>query len=163
MSEHAGKVSHQRAIDVVRGYAHHDAIAVRDALAGLSPDGWTEVYSVLNGLLRSTIGITELTGRQWNPGRFVRLADEVAAAAPLHLEFAIAEATRAWAGGGGWALRAFSGGDLSEAVHMTAVFIAVLGLALWGESGFLQVVETLDESVTAVMNGRPFGIPDSRP
>ncbi|MDX3077636.1 hypothetical protein [Streptomyces sp. MI02-7b] len=33
---------------------------------------------------------------------------------------------------------------------MTAVLVAALSLALWGRAGFLDVVETLRESVTAL-------------
>ncbi|MEU6341756.1 hypothetical protein ABZ883_12510 [Streptomyces sp. NPDC046977] len=163
MSEHPGKPSHERAIDVVRGYANHNAVAVRNALADLDPGGWTDVFGVLNGLLRSTIGIVELTGAEWNTGQLVRHADEVAAAAPPHYEFAVAEATRAWALGDVSPLRTFADGDLPAAVHITGVFVAVLGLALWGRAGFLDVVNRLDESAAALMNSPDSAIPTIRP
>ncbi|MFF3559344.1 hypothetical protein ACFYXS_04795 [Streptomyces sp. NPDC002574] len=164
MSENTGRASHERAIDVVRGYAHHDGIAVREALAGLEADGWTEVHVVLNGLLHSTLGIMELTGAQGKLGQLVRYADEAAAAAPLHYEFALGEATRAWALGATSALRTFAGRDVPETVHMTGVLIAAPGLALWGKPGFLDVVERLQESVTALLvNDRPSGTPHRRP
>ena len=92
-----------------------------------------EVCAILNGLLRSTIRIMELTGRRWNVGDLVRQTDEVAAAAPPHHEFAVAEATRAWACGDLSAMRDLSSRDLSPAVHTTAVGIAVLGSSCAGQ------------------------------
>nr|WTB28907.1 hypothetical protein OG781_04645 [Streptomyces sp. NBC_00830] len=158
MSDYAGKASYDRAIDVVRGYADHDSIAVRDALAGLNEGGWMEVYAVLSGLLRSTMSITELTGERSKLGHLVRHADEVAAAAPLQYEFAVAEAVRAWARGDESALRTLSGRDLPGTVHVTAVFIAVLGQGLWGRTGFLDVLKRFHESVTELVNDQPSGI-----
>ncbi|MEU2287267.1 hypothetical protein ABZ614_36070 [Streptomyces sp. NPDC013178] len=158
MSDAAHRTSHERAMDVLRGYTDHDALAVREALAGLDAGGWTEVYAVLSGLLRSTISIMELTGRRWELDSLVRHADEVAAAAPPHYEFAVAEATRAWARGDQPAMRALSGRDLPGAVHMTAVGVAVLGSALWGRTGFLGVLEEFHETVTALVNDPPPGL-----
>ncbi|MFG2422707.1 hypothetical protein ACGFWD_27120 [Streptomyces sp. NPDC048448] len=158
MSDHAGKTPYERALEVVQGYANHDPIAVQDALAGLNAGGWSEVYAVLSGLLRSTISIMELTGEPWKLYEFVQHADEVAAAAPLHYEFAVAEATRAWAGGDNLALRTFAGGDLPGSVHMTAVSLAVLGLALWGRTGFLDVIEEFHVAVAALVNDQLSGI-----
>ncbi|MFJ5219687.1 hypothetical protein ACIP98_33920 [Streptomyces sp. NPDC088354] len=128
MSENSGKASHERAIEVVRGYGRHDGIAVREALTDLDADGWTEVHALLNGLLHSTLGM-ELTGQQGKLGQLVRYADEVAAAAPLPHELAVGEAARAWALGDTSALRASSGHglrDVPEAVHMTGVLVAAL-------------------------------------
>ncbi|MFC9913259.1 hypothetical protein [Streptomyces sp. NPDC059862] len=158
MSDAAHKTSHDRALDVVRGYTDRDALAVQEALAGLDAGSWTEVYAVLSGLLRSTVSIMELTGRQWKPGDLVRHADEVAATAPPHYEFAVAEATRAWARGDQSAMRALSGRDLPGAVHMTAVGVAVLGLALWGRTGFHGVLKEFHQTVTALVNDRPSGV-----
>ncbi|MPY47368.1 hypothetical protein [Streptomyces acidicola] len=158
MSDEAEKTSRDRAMDVVRGYADHDAIAVQDALAGLDAGNWIKVYAVLSGLLRSTISIMELTGERWKLDHLVRHADEVAAAAPPHYEFTVAEAARAWARGDQSALRTLSGRDLAGAVHMTAVFLAVLGLALWGRDGFLDVLRAFHETVTALVNDQPLGI-----
>ncbi|WP_405876418.1 MULTISPECIES: hypothetical protein [unclassified Streptomyces] len=158
MSDAAHKASRDRAIDVVRGYTDHDAMAVQEVLAGLDAGGWVEVYAVLSGLLRSTISIMELTDKQWKLGDLVRRTDEVAAAAPPHYEFAVAAATRAWARGDQSALRALSGQDLPGAVHMTAVGVAVLGLALWGRAGFLNVLKGFHETATALVNDRPSGV-----
>ncbi|MEV6654179.1 hypothetical protein [Streptomyces sp. NPDC051219] len=158
MSDHAGKTAYDRALEVVQGYANHDAIAVQDALAGLNASGWSEVYAVLSGLLRSTISIMELTGEQWKLGDLVRHADEVAAAAPLHYEFVVAEVARAWARGDDSGLRTLSGRDLPGAVHVTAAFVAVLGLALWGRTGFLDVIKEFHVAVSALVNDQPFGI-----
>ncbi|EKX62298.1 hypothetical protein PV416_45355 [Streptomyces ipomoeae] len=158
MSEAAHKTSRDRAMDVVRGYADHDAIAVHEALAGLDADSWAEVYAVLSGLLRSTISIMEMSGRRCMPGHLVRQADEVAAAAPPHYELAVAEATRAWARGDQSAMRALSGRDLPGAVHMTAVGVAVLGLSLWGRTGFLDVLKEFHETVTALVNDPLSGV-----
>ncbi|MET9850906.1 hypothetical protein ACFZC6_17400 [Streptomyces ossamyceticus] len=141
MSDTPHRTSYDAALDAVRGYAHSDAVAVREALAGLDARSWTEVYDVLGGLLRSTIGIMELTGRHWKLDDLVRCTDGVSAAAPPHYEFAMAEATRAWARGDQSVMRAFSGRDIQGAAHMSAIGVAVLGLALWGRSGLLAVLE----------------------
>jgi hypothetical protein len=141
MSDAPHRTSYDAALDAVRGYAHSDAVAVREALAGLDARSWTEVYTALGGLLRSTVGIMELTSRHWKLDDLVRYTDEVSAAAPPHYEFAMAEATRAWARGDQSVMRAFSGRDIQGAVHMSAIGVAVLGLALWGRSGLLAVLE----------------------
>ncbi|GAB2889390.1 hypothetical protein GCM10027074_67160 [Streptomyces deserti] len=154
MSDTAPKTSHERALDVVRGYTDRNAVAVEEALSGLDAGSWIEVYAILSGLLRSTISIMELSGKRWQVGELVRHTDEVAAVAPPHHEIAIAEATRAWARGDESAMRALSGQDLPGAVHMTAVGVAVLGLALWGRLGFLAVLEEFHETATALVNDR---------
>ncbi|MFD7406524.1 hypothetical protein ACFV7R_28475 [Streptomyces sp. NPDC059866] len=158
MSDAAHKTSHERAVDIVRGYTDRDALVVEEALAGLDAGSWIEVYTVLSGLLRSTISLMELTDKRWKVGDLVRHADEIAAAAPPHYEFAVAEATRAWARGDQPAMRALSDPDLPGAVHMTAVGVAVLGLGLWGRTGFLDVLEEFGETVTALVNDRPSGV-----
>jgi hypothetical protein len=150
MSDTAHKTSRDRALDLVRGYVDHDGIAVQEALEGLDAGGSLEVYAILNGLVRSTLTIMELTGRPFRLEDLVRLADEVAVAAPLHYEFAVAEATRAWARGDQSAMRAVSCRDLIGAVHITAVGVAVLGLALWGRSGLLDVLAEFHEAATAL-------------
>ncbi|MEU6375125.1 hypothetical protein [Streptomyces sp. NPDC046909] len=152
MSDAAQMTSRDRAMDVVRGYVHHDGSAVQMALEGLDADGSLEVYAVLNGLVRSTISIMELTGRSFGLDDLVRQADGIAVAAPLHYEFAIAEATRAWARGDQSAMRAVSCQDLSGAVHITAVGVAVLGLALWGRTGFLDVLAEFHEADIALLH-----------
>ena len=157
MSDTAHKTSRDRAMDVVRGYASQDTVAVQEALAGVDAGSWVEVYAVVSGLLRSTISILELTGRRLELDELVRHSDAVAVAAPPHYEFAVAEATRAWARGDQSALRALSGEDLPGAVHMTAVGVVVLGLALWGRSGFLTVLDELAKTVSALSNERPSG------
>ncbi|MEV5200620.1 hypothetical protein [Streptomyces sp. NPDC053720] len=157
MSDSARKTQVNRAMDVIRGYADHDATVVRDALAGLDAVGWIEAYAVLSGLLRSTISILELTGEEWKVGRVIEHVDEVASAAPPHYEFVIAEAARAWACGDQSALRALAGRDPLGAVHVTAVFVAVLGLALWGRTEFLGVLTACDESVGAIVNDQSSG------
>ncbi|MEU6356591.1 hypothetical protein ABZ896_46025 [Streptomyces sp. NPDC047072] len=153
MSDTAQRISRDRALDVVRGYVDQDAVAVREALAGLDAGGSLEVYAVLNGLLRSTISIMELTGRSWRLDDLVRRADEVAVAAPPHYEFAAAEATRAWARGDESAMRAASCRDLTGAVHITAVGVTVLGLALWGRTGFLDVLQEFGLTAAALADG----------
>lgn len=157
MDNAAHKTSGDHAMDVVRGYADHDANAVQKALAGLDAGSWIEVYAVLSGLLRSTISIMELTGRRWDLDELVRGSDEVAAAAPPHYELAIARCTRAWARGDHSEMRALSGQDLPGAVHMTAVGVTVLGVALWGRAGLLAVLRELDETVSALADERPSG------
>ncbi|MFE6624451.1 hypothetical protein ACFZBP_37710 [Streptomyces sp. NPDC008086] len=152
MSDTAHLTSRDRAVGVVRGYAAHDADAVQDALNGLNPESRVEVYAVLSALLRSTISIMELTGRRWKLDELVRHSDEVAAAAPPHYEFAVAEATRAWARGDHSAMRSLSGQDLLGALHMTAVGITVLGLCLWGRTGLLDVLEEFDRTVAALVD-----------
>ncbi|GAQ50414.1 hypothetical protein a10_00191 [Streptomyces acidiscabies] len=141
------------AVEVVRGYVDHDTDAVQAALAGLDADSRVEVYALLNGLLHSTISIMELTGRRWRLDELVRHADEVATAAPPHYEFAITEATRAWARGDGSAMRALSGRDVLGAVHMTAVGVTALGLALWGRAGLLDVLEEFDRIAGGLVDG----------
>ncbi|MFJ9705787.1 hypothetical protein [Streptomyces sp. NPDC101234] len=154
MSNTARKTSSDYALDVVRGYADHDATAVQEALAGLDAGSWIEVYAVLSGLLRSTISIMELTGRRWNLDELVRGSDEVAAVAPPHYEFAMAETTRAWDRGDESAMRALSGQDLLGAVHMTAAGVAVLGTALWGRAKLLDVLREFGQAVTELAKDR---------
>lgn len=150
MSDAAQKTSRDRALDVVRGYVDHDPVAVCEALDGLEAGGSLEVYAILNGLLRSTISIMELTGRPWRLDDLVRRADEIAVSAPPHYEFAVAEATRAWARGDESAMRAASCRDLTGAVHITAVGVTVLGLAVWGRTGFLDVLAEFHEAARAI-------------
>ncbi|WP_416973036.1 hypothetical protein [Streptomyces sp. 4F14] len=151
MSDAVRDIGRDRALEVVHGYADGDADAVSRALDGLDEDGWAAVYTVLSGLLNTTVGIVELTGTRQPLGQVVRCADEVASVAPPHYEFAIAEATRAWARGDRGVLRAMSGQDLPGAVHMTAVFVTVLGVTLWGRAGFFGVLRTFHETVTALL------------
>ncbi|MFK0159476.1 hypothetical protein ACIQVL_19385 [Streptomyces sp. NPDC090499] len=158
MSDAAHQISHGRALKLVRGYMDHNGIAVREALEGLNEGGSIEVYAILNGLLRSTISILELTGKSWNLDDLVRQADELAAAAPPHYEFAVGEATRAWARGDQSAMRAVSCRDLSGAVHITAVGTAVLGLKLWGRTGFLDVLKEFHEAATALVSDPRSGV-----
>ncbi|MDX2681358.1 hypothetical protein [Streptomyces soliscabiei] len=171
MSDDAARqTSRDRALNVVRGYANHDGIAVRDALDGLDGvegldglDGLDagssiEVYAILNGLLRSTISIMELTGKAWKLDDLVRQADEVAVAAPPHYEFAVGEATQAWARGDQSAMRAVSCQDVVGAVHITAVGVAVLGRAVWGRTGFLDVLQEFHDVATALAHDRPSGV-----
>jgi hypothetical protein len=157
MSDDEHRTCCDRAVDVVLGYACHDGLAVQEALAGLDADGWTEVHAVLSGLLRSAVSNVELSGERWHLGDLVRHADEVAAAAPAHYEFAVAEAMRAWARGDRSAVRARLRQDLQGAVHITAVAVAVLGSALWGRAGLLDVLKEFRETVTALTNDYPFG------
>ncbi|MFJ8028507.1 hypothetical protein [Streptomyces sp. NPDC096311] len=151
MSDAAHKTSRDRAMNVVRGYADHDGVAVREALDGLDSGGLLEMYAILNGLVRSTISILELTGRPFRLDDLVRQADEVATVAPPHYEFAVAEATRAWARGDRSAMRAVSCQDVTGAVHITAVGVAVLGTALWGRAGFLDVLAEFHEAAVALV------------
>ncbi|MFM9441279.1 hypothetical protein [Streptomyces acidiscabies] len=150
MSDAAESTSRERALEVLRAYANGDADAVEDAVSGLDDGGWVEVYAILGGLLNTTVGIAELTGTRHPLERVVRCADEVAAVAPPHYEFAISEATRAWARGDQDALRAMSGRDLPGAAHMTAVFVTVLGVSLWGRAGFLGVLRTFHDTVVSL-------------
>lgn len=158
MSEGAQKPPGRRAVDVVRGYADRDALAVQDALAGLDAVAWMEMYAVLSGLLHSTVSIIEVTGRSWPSGRLVEHVDDLAAGAPPHYEFAVAEAARAWARGDRSALSALPGRDPLGAVHVTAVFVAAMGLAVWGRAGFLGVLTAYDDTVTALVTGQPSGL-----
>lgn len=158
MSDAARKTTHDRALEAVRGYANHDAVAVGDALTGLEDDRWIEVYAVLSGLLRSTISIMELTGERWKLCHLVRYVDEVSAAAPPHYEFAIAAAARAWADGDESALLAMARHDLVGAVHMTAVFVVVAGHALWGASGFHAVLREFQETAAELVEDPASGI-----
>lgn len=141
-------------MDVVRGYTDRDAVAVEEALSGLDASSWTEVYAFLSGLLHSTVSIMELSGKRWQVGELVRHTEEVAAVAPPHHEFAVVEATRAWARGDESAMHALSCQDLPGAVHMTAVGVVVLGLALWGRPGFLAVLEEFQVTADALANDR---------
>lgn len=158
MSNPAHKTSHDHALDVVQGYAHQDAVAVQKAVAGLDADGWAEAYALLSGLLRSTISIMELTGRTWKLDDLVRACDDIATAAPPHYEFAMAQSTRAWAAGDESAMRALSHRDIPGAVHMTAIGIATLGLALWGRAGFLDVLAEFHAAADFLTNDPTPGV-----
>ncbi|WP_405820511.1 hypothetical protein OG241_33035 [Streptomyces sp. NBC_01390] len=157
MSNAAHKTSSDRAMDVVRGYVDHDGVAVREALDSLDTAGSLEVHAILNGLVRSTISIMELTGRPFALEDLVRQADAVATVAPLHYELAVSEATRAWARGDQSAMRAVSCRDPTGAVHITAVGVVVLGLALWGRTGFLDVLAEFHEAATVLTEEWPSG------
>ncbi|MCL8011253.1 hypothetical protein [Streptomyces sp. AS02] len=159
MSDAAQKTSRDLALDIVRGYVDRDAVAVGEALQGLDAGGSLEVYAILNGLLRSTISIMELTGRPWQVDDLVRRADEVAVSAPPHYEFAAAEATRAWARGDESAMCAASCRDLAGAVHITAVGVTVLGLAVWGPTGFLDVLAEFHQVTAALADEGAHDIP----
>lgn len=158
MSDGAQKSPAGRAVDVVRGYANRDAIAVQDALSGLDTVARTEMHAVLDGLLRSTVSLIEVTGERWTARQLVDRADEVATAAPPHYGFAIGEAARAWARKDRSARHAPPGRDPLGAVHVTAAFVAALGLVLWGGPGFLGVLAAYDDTVTAIVNGRSFAL-----
>ncbi|MEV7869710.1 hypothetical protein AB0P17_27300 [Streptomyces sp. NPDC088124] len=162
MSSTVHKTSRDRALDIVRGYVGHDAVAVREALDGLDTGGSLEVYTILNGLLRSTISVMELTGRPWRQDDLVRRADEVAVSAPPHYEFAVSEATRAWARGDTSAMRAASCRDPAGAVHITAVGVTVLGQALWGRTGFLDVLGEFHEAAAALADEWIYDITEHR-
>lgn len=90
----------------------------------------------------------------------MRWADEVAVAAPPHYEFATAEATRAWARGDESAMRAASCRDLTGAVHITAVGVTVLGLAVWGRAGFLDVLAEFRQVAAALADEWVYDIPE---
>ncbi|WP_340384678.1 hypothetical protein U5640_43245 [Streptomyces sp. SS7] len=158
MNDAAGKTPHDRAFDIVRGYVDQDAVAVHEALDGPGADGASEVYAILKGLLRSTLSIMQLTGRSWRLDDLVRRADEIAVSAPPHYEFAVAEATRAWARGDESAMRAASCRDLAAAVHITAVSVTVMGLAVWGRTGFLDVLTESHETAAALARERGYGM-----
>jgi len=147
-----------RALGVLRGYVDGDAKGVEGALAGLDERGWVEVYAVLSGLLNTTVGIMELAGGRQPSERIARSADEVASVAPPHYEFAVSEATRAWARGDRTALRAMSERDVPGAVHLTAVFVTVFGVAVWGRTGFLDVLRAFQEAGTDLPGDRPSGV-----
>jgi hypothetical protein len=133
MSDGAQKSPGYRAVDVV---------------------AWREMRSVLSGLLHSTVSVIEMTGQRWTTGQLVEHVDDVAAAAPPHYEFAIAEAARAWARGDRSALSALPGRNPLGAVHVTAVFVAALGPALWGGAGFLGVLTAYGDTVAAIAGRR---------
>ncbi|MEU2269348.1 hypothetical protein ABZ568_23680 [Streptomyces olindensis] len=109
---------------------------------------------------RSTRRWTVWTGRPCRLEDLVRWADEVAVAAPPHYEFATAEATRAWARGDESAMRAASCRDLTGAVHITAVGVTVLGLAVWGRAGFLDVLAEFRQVAAALADEWVYDIPE---
>ncbi|WP_051854698.1 hypothetical protein [Streptomyces sp. NRRL B-1347] len=134
-----------RALGVVRGYAAHDAGAVTEALARADEAAQQQTYAVLGGLLRSTLALVQLTGRELRTGEVVRLADEVAAVAPADYEFTVTEAVRAWARGDQEGFRSANAADPLGGLHVTAVLTALLGLALWGREAFLDVLTAYEE------------------
>ncbi|MEX3106742.1 MULTISPECIES: hypothetical protein [unclassified Streptomyces] len=150
MSEAAPSTSRERALEALRAYATGDADALESAVSGLDEGGWAEVYGILGGLLSTTVALAELTGTRHPLEQVVRCSDEVAAVAPPHYEFAISEAARAWARGDRGALRAMPERDLPGAVHMTAVFVTVLGVSLWGRTRFLGVLRTFHETAVSL-------------
>ncbi|WP_172382524.1 hypothetical protein [Streptomyces sp. MNP-20] len=134
-----------RALGVVRGYAARDAAAVTRALARVGEAERQQTYAVLGGLLRSTLALVELTGRELRTGEVVRLADEVAAAAPTAYEFTVTQAVRAWASGDREAFRSAHADDPLGDLHVTAVLVVLLGLALWGRETFLDTLRAYEE------------------
>ncbi|MDG5803745.1 hypothetical protein P9869_13895 [Streptomyces ossamyceticus] len=67
----------------------------------------------------------------------------------------MAEATRARARGGQSMMRAFSGREIQGAGHMSTTGVAVLGLALWGRSGLLDVLEEFGATADALVHDPP--------
>ncbi|MGW2598831.1 hypothetical protein [Streptomyces klenkii] len=128
------------ALALVRGYAEHDPAAVAAALAALEPSGRATAYGVLGGLLQFTLSIVEIGGHHMGVCRLVRLADSVAPAVPPSYGPAVTEAVRAWARDDQAAVRRVTGTDLACALHVSAVFVTALGLALWGRFSFLNVL-----------------------
>lgn len=157
MNDGTATTAADNAIDALRGYADRDAFAVQRALGALDADTLRETYAVLTSLLSSTVSIMEVSDTSWRVGPIVRAADEAAAAAPPHYEFAIVEAIRAWACRDHTKQRAVSSHDLAGAVHATAVFVTVLGTELWGRDAFLDVLQqfsrTLAEAARKDLSG----------
>ncbi|WP_234330493.1 hypothetical protein [Streptomyces acidiscabies] len=50
-------------------------------------------------------------------------------------------------------MRALSGRDVLGAVHMTAVGVTALGLALWGRAGLLDVLEEFERIAGGLVDG----------
>ncbi|MFI8930989.1 hypothetical protein ACIG3E_25390 [Streptomyces sp. NPDC053474] len=134
-----------RALGVVRGYAACDAAAVTRALVRVGEAERQQTYAVLGGLLRSTLALVALTGRELRTGEVVRLADEVAAAAPTAYEFTVTQAVRAWARGDQEGFRGAHADDPLGDLHVTAVLVVLLGLALWGRETFLDTLRAYEE------------------
>ncbi|MCI3935331.1 hypothetical protein [Streptomyces sp. AN091965] len=134
-----------RALGVVRGYAAGDAAAVAGALARVGEAERQQTYAVLGGLLRSTLALVALTGRELRTGEVVRLADEVAAAAPTVYEFTVTQAVRAWARGDLEGFRGAHAADPLGEIHVTAVLVVLLGLALWGRETFLDTLRAYED------------------
>ncbi|MEU0629252.1 hypothetical protein [Streptomyces sp. NPDC005989] len=153
MSE-AGQISASDcAVALVRGYAEHDTVAVAGALVTLDTSGQARAYASLGAQLQSTLSIVEVVGRDIEVCRLVRLADSVASAAPPHYEFAVTEAVRAWARDDPGGVRQVCGEDLVGALHVSAVFVAALGLALWGQDTFLGVLTEYGQTARDLMTG----------
>ncbi|MEE1736385.1 hypothetical protein PUR49_07700 [Streptomyces sp. BE147] len=151
MSEAGQKAASACAIALVRGYAEQDAVAVASSLVTLDTFGQARAYAVLGAQLQSTLSIVEVAGLDIGVCRLVRLADFVASAAPPHYEFAVSEAVRAWARDDPGGVRQVCGEDLEGALHVSAVFVAALGLALWGQDTFLGVLTEYGQNAQDLM------------
>ncbi|MFE7112561.1 hypothetical protein ACFU98_36960 [Streptomyces sp. NPDC057575] len=153
MSEAGQIAASDCAVALVRGYAEHDAVAVASSLVTLDTSGQARAYAILGAQLQSTLSIVEVVGRDIGVCRLVRLADFVASAAPPHYEFAVTEAVRAWARDDPGGVRQVCGEDLVGALHVSAVFVAALGLALWGQDTFLGVLTEYGQTAQDLMTG----------
>ncbi|WP_189281371.1 hypothetical protein [Streptomyces atratus] len=153
MSEAGQIAASDCAVALVRGYAEQDAVAVASSLVTLDTSGQARAYAILGAQLQSTLSIVEVVGRDIEVCRLVRLADSVASAAPPHYEFAVTEAVRAWARDDPGGVRQVCGKDLVGALHVSAVFVAALGLALWGQDTFLGVLTDYGQTTQDPMTG----------
>ncbi|MCD9195159.1 hypothetical protein [Streptomyces albireticuli] len=142
------------ALALVRGYAEHDPTAVAETLAALDPSGRAIAYGVLGGLLQFTLSIVEIGDRDIRICRLLRLADSIAPAVPPSYGPAVAEAVRAWARDDQAAVRQVTGTDPACALHVSAVFVAALGLALWGRASFLNVLTEYEQVLTDPPTGQ---------
>ncbi|MEK2472598.1 MULTISPECIES: hypothetical protein [Streptomyces] len=133
------------AVALVRGYVARDTVAVGQALTALNETGQADAYRGLGALFQSTINVVEATDRRLEICRLVRLADGLASAAPPHYEFTLTEAVRSWARGDLAEVWRLNAADPVGAMHITAVFIAVLGLTLWDRETFLNVLATYEQ------------------
>ncbi|WEB38243.1 hypothetical protein MOV08_02275 [Streptomyces yunnanensis] len=137
--------SRDSAVALVRGYVARDTVAVGQALTALNATGQADAYRVLGALFQSTINVVEATGRRLEICRLARLADGLASAAPPHYEFTLTAAVRSWALGDLAEVWRLNAADPVGATHITAVFIAALGLALWDRETFLDVLATYEQ------------------
>lgn len=134
----------RRSATLVRAYVEGDGGAVGAVVEGLDHAAEEELRLATGEILRLVVAMVMSRPRAFTPADVVALTDRVAAAGPPHIELAVSEAVRAWAGRDYDQMRD-GVGTHALGVHVAAVLAAALALAACGEAPFLELLRTFEE------------------